>query len=238
REVRSAASGRAALEALAHGATDALVIGPALGDMTTVELIRTISGEGLGGADLPLAIIEGPAAPLAVTVEIGMLRARARLEDILDATARHLARCVGDAGAARRSRAPQHRAAAGELAGRKALIVDDDVYNVYAVTAALEQAGMTVLPAETAREGIEALRAHPDADIVLIDISMPEIDGDSVIHALRATHERALPVIAVTPRAMPGDREKCLVAGASDYVSKPVNVEQLLATVRHWLATT
>jgi len=104
------------------------------------------------------------------------------------------------------------------------------------VTGALEQQGMTVVLAENAKAGIEALRDDPDIDVVLIDITMPEIDGDSIVHAMRATHERALPIIAVTPHAMPGDREKCIGAGASDYISKPVNVEQMLALLRTWLA--
>lgn len=235
RELTRVAGGAEAIAALRSRRADALVIGPALSDMTGIELVRAIGAAERHGDDLPLALVEPGGAPCG-TVDIAMLRQRARLEDILGETALFLACHLGhrsprgrDGGAGRRDISP-------ELAGRKALVVDDDIYSVYAITGALEQQGMTVLLAENARDGIAVLRENPDTDVVLIDITMPEIDGDSVIHAMRGTHERALPVIAVTARALPGDREKCIAAGASDYLAKPVNVGQMLALLRTWLA--
>ncbi len=231
------ASGADALGALHAEGCDALVVGPALGDMSAVELIRAISAAELCQEDLPLALIGGAAArPPAGTLELGMLRHRARLEEVLGETALYLGQTVAHVPSPRRDALSRRREVSPELAGRKALIVDDDIYNVYAMTGALEQQGMRVVLAENAKEGIEALRAHPDAEVVLIDITMPEIDGDGVIGALRSAHPRELPIIAVTPRATPGDREKCIGAGASDYISKPVNVEQMLALLRTWLA--
>ncbi|HEX8962820.1 MAG TPA: response regulator, partial [Rhodocyclaceae bacterium] len=119
-----------------------------------------------------------------------------------------------------------------------ALVIDDDIYNVYAMTGALEQQGMTVVLAEDGRAGLAALREHPDVAVVLIDVTMPGMDAEGIVHALRATHEAPLPVVAVTARAMPGDRAKCLSAGASDYLAKPVNVAHMVALLKTWLGRT
>jgi signal transduction histidine kinase len=122
------------------------------------------------------------------------------------------------------------------LANRKILIVDDDVRNVFALTSALEQCGMTVLNAEGGKEGLEILKGVPDIDMVLMDIMMPELDGYDTIRIIRGYEQfKNLPIIAVTAKAMKGDREKCLEAGASDYIAKPVNVEQLSSLLRLWL---
>jgi len=122
------------------------------------------------------------------------------------------------------------------LANRKVLIVDDDVRNVFALTGALEHCGMTVLNAEGGKEGLEILKSVPDIDMVLMDIMMPELDGYDTIRMIRGYEQfRNLPIIAVTAKAMKGDREKCLDAGASDYIAKPVNVEQLTSLLRLWL---
>jgi HAMP domain-containing protein/signal transduction histidine kinase/CheY-like chemotaxis protein len=121
------------------------------------------------------------------------------------------------------------------FAGRRVLIVDDDVRNVFALTSALEQHGMTVLYAENGREGIERLVRSTDVDLVLMDVMMPEMDGYATMEAIRSMPQFAeLPIIAVTAKAMRGDREKCLAAGASDYVTKPLEFEHLLAMMRVW----
>ena len=113
------------------------------------------------------------------------------------------------------------------------LIVDDDVRNIFSLTSALEQHGMEVVFAENGREGIERLRATPDIDVMLVDIMMPEMDGYETMREIRSDADfRDLPIIAVTAKAMKGDREKCLEAGATDYVSKPVDIDQLLAVLR------
>jgi CheY-like chemotaxis protein len=227
RAPRSAANAAEAIEALRRESFDGLLIGPGL-DIGSLEMVRAIGAAGLRMDDLAIAMVH------ATGLDVAVLRQRARLEDILGETALHLGRNFGS----RRwetQRAARQREAFPELAGRTALIVDDDIYNVYAMTGALEQQGMSVVLAQGAREGLAALRDAPAVDVVLIDISMPEIDADSIVHAMRATHEGTLPIIAVTARAMPGDREKCIAAGASDVISKPVNVGQMLALLRTWL---
>ncbi|WP_107046865.1 HAMP domain-containing protein [Streptomyces albus] len=122
------------------------------------------------------------------------------------------------------------------LSGRTALVVDDDARNVYALTGILELHGMRVLHAENGRRGIEMLTSHPAVDVVLMDVMMPEMDGYAATAAIRALPAYAgLPVIAVTAKAMQGDREKSLASGASDYVTKPVDAHELIACVRRWL---
>jgi signal transduction histidine kinase/HAMP domain-containing protein/ActR/RegA family two-component response regulator len=124
------------------------------------------------------------------------------------------------------------------LAGKKVLIVDDDLRNAFAITSILELYGLTVLHASDGRKGIEALQAAGDIDIVLMDVMMPELDGHATTAAIRDIPGLAdLPVIAVTARAMQGDRDKSITAGASDYVTKPVDTEELLSCMERWLGT-
>ena len=116
------------------------------------------------------------------------------------------------------------------------LLVDDDARNIFALSSVLERRGMNVLTATTGREAIALLEATPAVAIVLMDIMMPEMDGYETIQAIRERPGfRRLPILALTAKAMKGDREKCLEAGASDYLAKPVNVEQLLSALRMWL---
>ena len=123
--------------------------------------------------------------------------------------------------------------AASELADKKVLVVDDDIRNVFALTSALEQHGMRVMHAESGKEGIEILKGDADIDLVLMDVMMPGLDGFDTIRIVRQLDGyKSLPIIAVTAKAMPGDREKCLEAGATDYVAKPVNIESLLGLLQ------
>jgi CheY-like chemotaxis protein len=118
------------------------------------------------------------------------------------------------------------------LNGRRILIVDDDIRNVFALTHALGRVGMTVKYAENGREGLEALHRAPDVSLVLMDVMMPEMDGYETIRAIRDTPRLAdLPIIALTAKAMPGDREKAIDSGANDYVPKPVDIDRLLSAV-------
>jgi CheY-like chemotaxis protein len=120
--------------------------------------------------------------------------------------------------------------------GKKILIVDDDVRNVFALTSALEAHGMEVVFAENGRDGIETLRANADVDLVLMDVMMPELDGYETTKAIRALPEfERLPIIALTAKAMKGDRERTIASGASDYITKPVDTDQLLSLMRVWL---
>jgi len=122
------------------------------------------------------------------------------------------------------------------LQGKKVLIVDDDVRNVFALTSALEARGMTVVFGENGREGIARLQEHSDVNLVLMDIMMPEMDGYETTRAIREMPEHArLPIISLTAKAMKGDREKSVAAGASDYITKPVDMEQLMSLMRVWL---
>jgi CheY-like chemotaxis protein len=122
------------------------------------------------------------------------------------------------------------------LRGRKALLVDDDARNIFALSSVLERRGMEVLSATTGREAIATLEADRDVSIVLMDIMMPEMDGYETMQAIRSDPSmQRLPIIALTAKAMKGDRERCLEAGASDYLAKPVNTDQLLSALRIWL---
>jgi signal transduction histidine kinase/CheY-like chemotaxis protein/HAMP domain-containing protein len=124
------------------------------------------------------------------------------------------------------------------LKGRKVLVIDDDIRNVFALTSSLEQRGMKVVYAEDGSEGLERLQQHPNTDMVLLDIMMPEMDGYETARAIRGMPSfEHLPIIAVTAKAMKGDREKAIAAGASDYITKPVEIDQLVAMMRVWLDT-
>ncbi|MFE1786019.1 response regulator, partial [Streptomyces sp. NPDC059506] len=128
-------------------------------------------------------------------------------------------------------------APSGRFRGEKVLIVDDDIRNVFALTSVLEQHGLTVLYAENGREGIEVLEQHDDVALVLMDIMMPELDGYATTAAIRRMPQFAgLPIIALTAKAMKGDREKSIDSGASDYITKPVDTDHLLGVMRRWMA--
>jgi CheY-like chemotaxis protein len=116
------------------------------------------------------------------------------------------------------------------------LVVDDDIRNIFALTSVLEMHQMNILAAETGRQAIEMLEQRPDIDIVLMDVMMPEMDGLDTTRAIRGIQElKQVPIIAVTAKAMKGDREKCIEAGAWDYLAKPVDPDELLAMLRGWL---
>src|SRR5207253_3071493 len=136
----------------------------------------------------------------------------------------------------RRQKLAEVRRRDSTLAGRKVLVVDDDVRNIFALTSVLEEHNLQVVHADNGRAGIEMLLNTPGIDGVLMDIMMPEMDGYETTRAIRQIAEfRNLPIIAVTAKAMKGDRAKCLQAGASDYITKPVDLDQLFSVLRVWL---
>ncbi|HUQ21658.1 MAG TPA: HAMP domain-containing protein [Gaiellaceae bacterium] len=157
-------------------------------------------------------------------------------ERLLDETSLFLHRVESKLPDSKRKMLEQLHNTEALFVGRKVLIVDDDVRNVFALTSALEANGMDVLFAENGREGIEALKSAGDVDLILMDVMMPEMDGYETTQAIRQLPEfEKLPIIALTAKAMKGDRERSIAAGASDYITKPVDTDQLLSLMRVWL---
>ena len=157
-------------------------------------------------------------------------------ERLLAETALFLHRNIADLPEAKRQMLEQVYQSDAPLTSKKVLIVDDDVRNIFAVTSVLERHRMEVFIAKNGKWAIELLEQNPEIDLVLMDIMMPEMDGYDTTRAIRRMSKfRTLPIIALTAKAMKGDREKCLEAGASDYIAKPVNVDQLLSLMRVWL---
>jgi len=157
-------------------------------------------------------------------------------ERLLDETALFLHRVVADLPAEKQKMLDRLHRSDEALVGKKVLVVDDDVRNIFALSSVLERRGITVLTAGTGREAIATLESTPNVAIALIDIMMPEMDGFETMQVIRQNPTfRRLPLVALTAKAMKGDREKCLEAGASDYLAKPVNTEQLLSVLRMWL---
>jgi CheY-like chemotaxis protein len=157
-------------------------------------------------------------------------------ERLLDETALFLHLVAADLPPAKREMLERLRQSDEALWGKKLLVVDDDVRNIFALTSLLEQHGLRVVSAENGAEAIARLEADLEIDAVLMDIMMPEMDGYETMRRIRQNPKnRLLPILALTAKAMKGDREKCLEAGASDYIAKPVNTEELLALLRIWL---
>jgi CheY-like chemotaxis protein len=157
-------------------------------------------------------------------------------ERLLDETALFLHRVVTDLPAEKQRMLERLNSSDEDLVGRTVLLVDDDARNIFALSSVLERRGMKVLTATTGREAIDLIEATSNLALVLMDIMMPEMDGYQTIQVIRTKPMfRRLPIIALTAKAMKGDREKCLEAGASDYLAKPVNTEQLLSALRMWL---
>ena len=157
-------------------------------------------------------------------------------ERLLDETALFLHRVVTDLPLAKQQMLERLNSSDEDLVNRTVLLVDDDARNIFALSSVLERRGMRVLAATTGTEAIELVESMPELSIVLMDIMMPQMDGYQTMQAIRNRPDlQRLPIIALTAKAMKGDREKCLEAGASDYLAKPVNTEQLLSALRMWL---
>jgi CheY-like chemotaxis protein len=157
-------------------------------------------------------------------------------ERLFDETALFLHRVVADLPVQKRQLLERLHGSNDVLRGRKVLVVDDDARNIFALTTLLENQEMDVISATNGRQAIEMILATPDLSVVLMDIMMPDMDGYETMRAIRRHQEfHLLPILALTAKAMKGDREKCLQAGASDYIAKPVNTDQLLSLLRVWL---
>jgi CheY-like chemotaxis protein len=157
-------------------------------------------------------------------------------ERLLDETALFLHRVVADLPIEKQQMLERLHGSDEDLQGKSVLVVDDDIRNIFALSSVLERRGINVLTASTGREAIAILESTRGVAMVLMDIMMPEMDGYETMAVIRKDPALArLPIIALTAKAMKGDREKCLNAGASDYLAKPVNTEQLISTLRMWL---
>ncbi|WP_018263327.1 HAMP domain-containing protein [Methylobacterium sp. WSM2598] len=235
-KVFSVSTAAAALEAVAGGRFDCAIVDLGLPDLGGSELIEQIRATP-DGEELPIIIYTGrelteaEEQQLKQTASTIILKDSHSSERLLDETALFLHRAI-DGGSGERQVGSERRDPVS-LQGCRILLVDDDVRNIFSLTSALELHGLDVLFAENGRDGIALLKANPSIDAMLVDIMMPEMDGYETMREIRRDERfRALPLIAVTAKAMKGDREKCMEAGASDYVSKPVDLDQLLAVLR------
>ncbi len=240
-DMTAVSSGAEALDAVTEGAFDCVVLDLRLPDMSGFDVLEQLR-DSQSLSDLPVVVFTGKELS---PEEDSRLRALARSvvvkgvespERLLDETALFLHRVVSNLPAEKQRMLERLHRSDDALVGRKVLVVDDDVRNIFALSSVLERRGMTVLTAGTGREAIATLETTPDVSIVLMDIMMPEMDGYETMQVIRQNQLfRRLPIIALTAKAMKGDREKCLEAGASEYLAKPVNTEQLLSALRMWL---
>ncbi len=240
-EISSAETGAAALAQLRQDQIDCVVLDLKLPDMSGFEVLETIRDDA-ALRDIPVVVFTGRELS---ADEDAMLHTMARSvvvkgvespERLLDETALFLHRVVADLPPAKQRMLERLHSSDEDLMRRTVLLVDDDARNIFALSSVLERRGMEVLTATTGSEAIGVLTSRSDVAIVLMDIMMPGMDGYETIQAIRAKPGfRRLPILALTAKAMKGDREKCLDAGASDYLAKPVNVEQLLSALRMWL---
>src|SRR5690606_18017282 len=240
-DIDTAASGAEALEALGRERYDCVVLDLKLPDMTGFDLLDRIQ-ELDGLRDLPIVVFTGKELSadedqrLKKAAKSVVIKGVEPPERLLDETALFLHRVVADLPPAKRRMVQRLHESDEALRDKRVLVVDDDVRNIFALSSVLERHGMEVLTAGTGQEAIEKVAQDADIDLVLMDIMMPGMDGYDTMRAIREDPEsRALPIIALTAKAMKGDREKCLEAGASDYLAKPVVTDQLLGVLRQWL---
>jgi len=240
-DISVAATGAEAIEAVTKEPFDCVVLDLRLPDMTGFEVLERL-GETPNLNDLPVVVFTGKElspeedARLHSLARSVVVKGVESPERLLDETALFLHRVVADLPAEKQRMLDRLHHSDDALVGRKVLVVDDDVRNIFALSSVLERRGMTVLTAGTGREAIATLEGTPEVAIVLMDIMMPEMDGYETMQVIRQNSLfRRLPIIALTAKAMKGDREKCLEAGASEYLAKPVNTEQLLSALRVWL---
>ncbi|MEH2259535.1 HAMP domain-containing protein [Nostoc sp.] len=235
------ADGATALEAIRTQHFDCLVLDLGLPDMTGFELIEQIKLLP-NGKTLPIIVYTGREISKAQETELRRIAETIIIKDVrsperlLDETALFLHRVQANLPEPKRQILEQLHSQDYLLTGKTALIVDDDMRNIFALTSMLERYQIQVLYAENGREGITLLENTPDIDVVLMDVMMPEMDGYETTRTIRQNEQfKSLPIIALTAKAMQGDREKCIEAGASDYITKPVDTEQLLSLLRVWL---
>ncbi|HRI49807.1 MAG TPA: response regulator, partial [Pseudomonadota bacterium] len=242
-DVHSTAIGtaREALELLRQQHFDCMVLDLGLPDMNGFELLDRIRKEP-DHAELPIIIYTGRELTQEEEFELKrftdaiIVKSVRSMEHLLDETALFLHRVEANLPEPKRRILKQVHESDPVFADKRVLIVDDDVRNIFALTAVLERYKMVVIYAENGKKGIETLKRSPQIHLVLMDVMMPEMDGYETMKEIRKNPRfRSLPIIALTAKAMKGDREKCIEAGASDYITKPVDPEQLISLMRVWL---
>jgi len=236
-----ASTGNEALEMVTRESFDCVVLDLRLPDMTGFDILERMR-DIPEVCDLPVVVFTGKElspeedARLHTLARSVVVKGVESPERLLDETALFLHRVVADLPSEKQRMLDRLHRSDEALIGKKVLVVDDDMRNIFALSSVLERRGMRVLTAGTGREAISMLESTPDVAIVLMDIMMPEMDGYATMQVIRQNPSfRRLPIIALTAKAMKGDREKCLEAGASEYLAKPVNTEQLLSALRMWL---
>jgi CheY-like chemotaxis protein len=241
-EITAVGSAEEALAKLKETHFDCMVLDLGLGAGTDgFQLLETVKSDP-AMAELPIIIYTGKELSqdeetrlkrFAETIIVKDVKSPERL---LDETALFLHRVEARLPEQKRRMLERLHNTDAVFAGKKVLVVDDDVRNIFSLTSVLEEHGMTVVFAENGKDAITKLEATEGVDLVLMDVMMPEMDGYETTRAIRERPKfRALPIIALTAKAMKGDREKCIAAGASDYITKPVDTEQLLSLMRVWL---
>jgi CheY-like chemotaxis protein len=237
-EIVVAGTGAEALEAVERQRFDCVVLDLSLPDMPGLDLLRALQASADGIA-LPVVIHTGADLTAEEEAALSHLSERIIVKDgcspgrLLNETALFLHRAEANLPEAARALMRETDLHDPLLYGRRLLIVDDDMRNIFALSAALERYGVIITYAENGRAAIEQLEATPDVDVVLMDIMMPEMDGYETMRHIREDHRfTRLPIIALTANAMKGDRERCIDAGASDYIPKPVSVQHLLSQLR------
>jgi CheY-like chemotaxis protein len=235
------ATGTEALQVVKEQPFDCMVLDLRLPDMSGFEVLEQLRAE-TGSSDLPVVVFTGRELSLEEDMRLHDLARSVVVKDVesperlLDETSLFLHRVIADLPPEKQKMLDRLHHSDDALVGKKVIVVDDDVRNIFALSSVLERRGMTVLTASTGREAIALLESISDVAIVLMDIMMPEMDGYETMQVIRRNPSfRRLPIIALTAKAMKGDREKCLEAGASEYLAKPVNTEQLLSVLRTWL---
>jgi len=240
-DVTVAETGTEALMSVNESTFDCVVLDLRLPDMSGFDVLERI-GNSPTLSDLPVVVFTGKDLSSEEDARLHTLARSVVVKDVesperlLDETALFLHRVVTDLPLEKQRMLERLHRSDEALVGKKVLVVDDDVRNIFALSSVLERRGMTVLTAGTGREAIKTLESTKDVAIVLMDIMMPEMDGYETMQVIRQNAAlRRLPIIALTAKAMKGDREKCLEAGASEYLAKPVNTDQLLSALRMWL---
>ncbi|MGZ5876494.1 MAG: response regulator, partial [Bradyrhizobium sp.] len=240
-EIVTTATGAGALSTLRENPCDCVVLDLRLPDMSGFEVLDSIrSDDSL--SEVPVVVFTGRELSVEEDAELHTM-ARSIVvkgvespERLLDETSLFLHRVITELPIEKQRMLEKLNSSDEDLVGQTALLVDDDARNIFALSSVLERRGMKVLTATTGSEAVTLVESNPEIAVVLMDIMMPQMDGYQTIGVIRANPSfRRLPIIALTAKAMKGDREKCLEAGASDYLAKPVNTEQLLLAIRMWL---